>query len=476
MLRKATLFLLLSFCTTAMQAAPKQIQVFFSFGIFSTSDGKPYVEVYVRIPSSTLNYSKTPDKKFVAAAKAQLYVMRNDTVFFQNQYTLKTLPLTDTVAGASMVDIKRFEMPNGRYEMVLFVEDERDSMSNAHIDIPIQVSVAKDQLQMADVLFCDTLYPVSQPDEFTRFGYNFIPTVSNILPKERNSLLFYTEIYNTLVSHGQGDFKYTISVKNNAGMPVKGFEKMRTQKSQKLNYIFDAVDISKLPGGEYYLQVAVLDKANRTIARRDKYFVRLTDNFMTTALTASTAKNALSVQQIKDFVPYLEPIASAKEVQDYSRASGRDSISLQQWFYNFWKSRNEENPEKAYTDYLALVTEVQKSFGTMLSQGYRTDRGRVYLKYGKPDYVTPYLDEPNSYPYEIWHYYKTATRNNVKFIFYNPTQLNNDYILVHSDMPSETQNPNWKRMIYRRTDKSKSIEEKNSPNNFGDEIDRRIKE
>ncbi|MGZ5283730.1 MAG: GWxTD domain-containing protein, partial [Bacteroidia bacterium] len=155
---------------------------------------------------------------------------------------------------------------------------------------------------------------------------------------------------------------------------------------------------------------------------------------------------------------------------------GKDSLAVQEWFSDFWKSRNPEDPEKAYADYVKAVTEVQQNYSTMLSQGYRTDRGRIYLKYGKPDYVAPYIDEPNAYPYEIWHYYKTATRNNVKFIFYNPTQIDNDYILLHSEMPSEKQNPNWKRMIYRRTDRSKSVDDNKSPNNFGDGLEDRIKE
>ncbi|RYD74432.1 MAG: GWxTD domain-containing protein, partial [Sphingobacteriales bacterium] len=366
--------------------------------------------------------------------------------------------------------------PNGVYNMFLFVNDEADSFSKANIELPLQVSVAKDRIQMADILFCDTLYPATQPDVFTRYGFNFIPSVSNIMEKNKNSLLFYSEIYNTLAANGQGKFKTMVSVRNTDGSMVKGFEKIRTQKNNNLNYLFDAVDISKLPGGEYYLRIAVLDKDNNAVAQRDKYFIKLTDSFLAVINTKNSGIHKLSAQEIKDFVPYMEPIVSSKDLENFRRASAKDSSALAIWFYNFWKAKNPEDPELEYTNYMQNVTYVQENFNTMISKGYRTDRGRIYLKYGKPGYVAPYIDEPNAYPYEIWHYYKTSTRNNVKFIFYNPTQLNNDYILLHSEMPSEKQNPNWKRMIYKRIDKSKSLDDEKTPGNFGDGIDSRIRE
>ena len=475
MLRKAYLFLIFCLFAFTLHAAPKKIQVFFSFGIYSTQAGMPYVEVYVKIPTSTLNFKPAGDKKYSAAAHAQLYVLRNDTVVFRNKYDLQTMPMADTNANANVLDIKRFELPNGLYDMVLIIEDAEDSLNNAQIDIPIQVSVAKDRIQMADILFCDTLYAAAQPDAFTRYGFNFIPSVSNIMPENRKNLLFYTEIYNTLAVSGKGDFKFAVSVRDAKGALV-GLEKIRSQKTNTLNHLFDAVDISRLPGGEYYLRVAVLDKNSKTIAQRDKYFVKYTDSLIAALTAKNTGIQGLSAQQIKDFVPFLEPIASEKDIQNFTKASGKDSTALQMWFYSFWESRDADNPQKAYADYANAVTFVQQNFGTMLSQGFRTDRGRIYLKYGKPDYVAPYVDEPNAYPYEIWHYYKTTTRNNVKFIFYNPTQINNDYILLHSEMPSERQNPNWKRMIYKRIDKSKSVDDNNAPGNFGDDLDKRIRE
>ena len=40
----------------------------------------------------------------------------------------------------------------------------------------------------------------------------------------------------------------------------------------------------------------------------------------------------------------------------------------------------------------------------MMKDGYRTDRGRVYLIYGEPDQIDRFPSETNMKPYEVWYY------------------------------------------------------------------------
>jgi len=48
----------------------------------------------------------------------------------------------------------------------------------------------------------------------------------------------------------------------------------------------------------------------------------------------------------------------------------------------------------------------------------KTDRGRVYLKYGPPNIISRKLYEPSSYPYEIWHYYVLGDNQRNKNSFF----------------------------------------------------------
>ncbi|MGZ5283093.1 MAG: hypothetical protein ACXWEY_12520, partial [Bacteroidia bacterium] len=78
-----------------------------------------------------MNFVKKGDKKYAAGVHAKLYVLRNDTVIYKNAYSLETMPLEDTAKPATILDIKRFELPNGLYDLVLMIEDQQDSFSNA---------------------------------------------------------------------------------------------------------------------------------------------------------------------------------------------------------------------------------------------------------------------------------------------------------------------------------------------------------
>jgi GWxTD domain-containing protein len=46
-------------------------------------------------------------------------------------------------------------------------------------------------------------------------------------------------------------------------------------------------------------------------------------------------------------------------------------------------------------------------------QGWASDRGRIYIKYGEPDEISAEVLPLDSYPYIVWHYYN----RNLRFIF-----------------------------------------------------------
>ena len=126
-------------------------------------------------------------------------------------------------------------------------------------------------------------------------------------------------------------------------------------------------------------------------------------------------------------------------------------------------------------EYAEKVKYVNAVYKGGYNKGYKTDRGMTVLRYGKPDYIAPYIDEAGAYPYEIWQYYKLKSQGNVKFIFYDPAN-DNDYILLHSDALGETKNPNWKQYIYRKSNKDNRMDHNNTPNNYGNHADDRIQE
>jgi hypothetical protein len=96
------------------------------------------------------------------------------------------------------------------------------------------------------------------------------------------------------------------------------------------------------------------------------------------------------------------------------------------------------------------VIKVNKLFGCRVLKGYETDRGRVYLKYGPPNTMMDRLNEMDTYPYTIWHYYRAGKYTNKRFVFYQPDLVTNCFPLLHSEVPGEIKNPQWNQILHSR--------------------------
>ncbi|HEV2672118.1 MAG TPA: GWxTD domain-containing protein, partial [Gemmatimonadales bacterium] len=76
----------------------------------------------------------------------------------------------------------------------------------------------------------------------------------------------------------------------------------------------------------------------------------------------------------------------------------------------FWKRRDPtpDTPRnEAMESFYARVTTVNRMFregGAAEIPGWRTDRGRIYLKYGPPDAVLSRPQPVATNPYEVWRY------------------------------------------------------------------------
>jgi GWxTD domain-containing protein len=167
-------------------------------------------------------------------------------------------------------------------------------------------------------------------------------------------------------------------------------------------------------------------------------------------------------------VRFLYPISTPVEKDFYqTRMSKIPSDQLSRFFYAFWLKRDPANPEKAWLEYLEKVKHANREFGCKLIQGYRTDRGRVYLQYGPPNSIFSSPYDSHSYPYEIWHYYYCVDQSNVKFIFYNTDLVSNDYELLHSDKRGEMQDPYWKMKVTMRRFPNFNPDEREPATMFG---------
>lgn len=115
----------------------------------------------------------------------------------------------------------------------------------------------------------------------------------------------------------------------------------------------------------------------------------------------------------------------------------------------FWAKRDPtpNTPRnEAQEDYYGRIADANRRFregGSAQIPGWRTDRGRVFLKYGPPDEVLARPLAGMANPYEVWKYTRGRP---LKYVFLDQTRFGN-YALIWTDDRREPSRPNWQELL-----------------------------
>lgn len=119
----------------------------------------------------------------------------------------------------------------------------------------------------------------------------------------------------------------------------------------------------------------------------------------------------------------------------------------------FWDRRDPTpgTPENEMEDeFYARTAEANRRFregGAGAISGWRTARGRIFIKHGAPDDVLSRPRPPATLPYEVWKYTRQPG-GGLKYCFVDVTGFGN-YALVWTTDPNERSERNWQQLLGR---------------------------
>lgn len=436
----------------------QSLQAYVDQKIFYLPDGKAAFEVYIQINSQTVAYEITKPG-FVRSKVLVTEIIRKgekDIVDFRKQEVQST-EMLDT-ALIDFIDQQRFVLEPGNYFFDIEIIDMlKKDAKPAKVTKEIVVLPKPDNISFSNIQLIENYKKSTAANIYTKSGLDIMPFVTGFYPPEFEKIAFYAEIYQSDKTFGN-DGKFTLMqyIENNlTGTRMSGFEKATRYIAKDVVPVISYIDIAELPTGDYDLILEIRNRNNETVAREKVYFQRLNtivnlsiDDILKLDISATFVEKINNPDSLKDYIYCLVPIAQDLEREIIlKQIKAMDMKAQKQFFYSFWKSRNNTNPEESWYTYREQVNYVNKIFSTSVRRGYETDRGRIYLKYGAPNQVTDRPNEPSSYPYQIWQYYKIGNFNNKIFVFYLPDLVTNDYQLLHSDMIGEIRNYRWEYML-----------------------------
>ena len=470
------LFILLLFFS-ALQGGAQNLKAYLSFASFSMPQGKSYVETYLSVNGNSVVYRKDADGKWYGKLNIQILFTKNDSIVNFNKYELKSPPRDDTSSLAlNFLDVQRYSLDPGEYDMSIKIGDAYADSSDFKVMTKVNTYFPEDSVCFSDIELVSEYVPSEKEGILTKNGYTLLPYVFNYYPENEKKLSFYAEIYHTN-RFLNGDYAlYSYIRPYEVNKKLDEYFRVKRMKSSEITPVLKSFDISKLPSGNYLLVLEVRDKKNQLVAKKETFFQRFNPDveFNLTSLMAYDPDNTFAGRiQSKDtlaqYIRYTFPISTDFE-KNYAESLIKegDVETMKKYFLNFWITRDQTAPEKAWTDYKRLVDYANKKFKSVSHAGYETDRGRVFLKYGQPDQVSQNYNEPAAYPYEIWHYYKLGDQRNKKFVFFSRDIVTNDFVLIHSDAVGELRNYQWQYIVYKRVLFPTNVADKvNQPDAWG---------
>lgn len=449
--KSLVLFLVIGLCSLSASAA----RVFFDYKIFYQPGGKPYIECITSFEGRTFVNSANSDSTVCANAELTLVLYRGAEVFSFRKVNVLG-PSIRPGEQNDFMSVERFELPADHYRLevsVLDVNDKAGKLESFTQTINVKRALAH-KVYASDIELVSAYRPSSDVNAFTKSGIDLLPYVSNYYPAELNSMIFYVEFYNTDSILGDSQpFIIDAYIQDKDEAISLGNRKIKRMTPAAVVPFIHTFDISNLPSGNYDLVVEIRDQNN---VKKDEQRIKFSRvglfAFSDDVLDRSFVGVFDRSDSLQKFIDMLLPIATNQEQNmiDF-RLPSMDLRAQKSFFYSFWIRRDTIAPQKAWENYYKEVQLVDQLFGYNNKPGYKTDRGRVYLQYGKPKTRIVRNHDPDYWPFEIWHYYDlTATEHDRRFLFYD-TSLGGDMTLLHSDAQKEVKNHNWKEMVRSRS-------------------------
>ncbi len=468
----SVLCLALSPCLSAQDAAPDTTQappqVKFEFSSdwnrFRAQDSLIYIEYTAAIARTVLSYQKQEDDTYAAEFIVESKIMLGDSVVNQKNWrTRDTMEELSAQAMSLIIPIiNYFIVPEGQYTLDIKITDKFGNGRAQSTKFEIDAFDFGDELNLSDTQLATTIQSDNGDSPFVKNGYKVMPNPSALYGIGVPMLYTYTEIYNLADATSDEGGKYTMSyrVLNNDGAEVKTFPDRVRNKPGASSVAVNQLNVVTLISDTYTLETTVTDHETGAGASTSrKFFVYRQDDFAegsasfqkldTQTGAGSPGLDASRYDTLTEEELDLE-FDQAQYIAERDERRTWKKLNLdgkREYIKEFWAGRDPSpaTPENEFkSEYFGRLELVNQMFRGTFREGWKSDRGRVMLLYGRPDEIERFPGGGDSKEYHFWNYF--SIQGGVQFVFVDKRGMH-DLELVHSTARGEVYDPQWTRWV-----------------------------
>jgi len=413
------------------------------------------VEIYYGIISNV--EANQPDKSDYAL---ELTIDKGNQNLLRNIWRIENLSENGDTTGAKLnVDVLRYLLTPGKYSIRLIAKDlaSPNRIDSVKINDFVVREINKNITSLSDIELSQEIVPImgKKSGKFVKNRFNVVPSVLNYYDLQNENVYYYLEIYNIRQSFPGKYFYIKRTILNAQGLPITTIpvydKKKRIRGEDDIEV--GMFDIKSLSSGKYHLHLAVVDSTGHIIAAQIvPFYVNNPtvhqQNLGNLSFEEQMARSEIALVDVNELdmmlgaLKYLLPESERKIIDNLSTEKAK-----RLFLFRYWKE-NDKNPEtnslESFRDFVWRVQYANANFSDIRAKGWKSDRGRVLIIYGKPSEIQYYPNVPDFKEFQAWSY--DEIENGVVFIFGVIGGFGN-LKLLHSTKTGEIHNEGWLDLI-----------------------------
>ena len=406
-----------------------------------------YVEIYYALDRSQLDTSAVEDIHAILNLSMKIEDFQQNNIDSLSWTVGCTVFPTDAAqTNFILYDLQALQLLAGEY-ILNFQVNQANTSKVGRQKMTLKVPDFSDQhLKLSDIQLALGADPDTSESKFVKAGRMILPNATKIYGATSPVLYFYSEAYN--LSPGSADNTYNVSysILDSLGNIYKEYPSSSIKKPGSSSVILSGLNISTLPNGKYQLQINLEDPLSHSKATAKKEFwVR--KETPATQLTSEERFVPQNEQEAEIIRAELSYIATQDELRMY------DQLNLtgkQAFVKEFWNKKDPDplTPVNEFKiQFYQRIFEANQMFASQSDDrktGWRTNQGRIYVVYGKPDFIERHHYTRQVKPWEKWIY--NNLQGGAYFIFSDEDGYG-VFRLVHSTARGEKNDPDWEKAL-----------------------------
>ena len=442
-----------SFELHAQTESPKDFIAFdMDYATFRATEGLVHLEIYLLVSRAEFKFLEDGER-YKSEHQIDVQVLRNDSLVAHDSWErIDRADDLDSILPTQLLpDYSDFILPPGTYNLLVTFSDKNTGISGKRQVELVLTEFKKGELIISDLQLATEIKKVEKNGIFTKYGRDVIPNASSTYGIEIPVLYIYCEIYNFAVEEGEelSNYQVEYSVTDLNGKELLTPEPKVHKKPGESTIEMGGLNVVSLKSRGYYFRIKVTDIATGAVATRSKkYFVYRPGDIQELAAAEQTLNfgvdgyiesiySEMTLKELDDewAIMRILAIKDEKKLYDGSDEPGRRRVMLK-----YWQAREDRITRN---EFMLRATSAKQQWSG-LRPGWKTDRGRVMITYGRPDEIEREPHSINSRPFEVWRYF--GIDGGIEFVFVDKQGFT-DYELVHSTARNELQDYNWTRWI-----------------------------